>query len=194
MAEREDHPDVTTLLHAVGTGDKEAEIHLFEMVYDELRHMAAPLMFAQPPNHTLQPTALVHESFLRLIKGGTLGSARSRGYFFGAAAQAMRQVLVEHARAKKAAKRGGTAERVPLDEALETALSELAAQKIDMLALDAALVDLARIDPRKHDVVSLRFFGGLTNAEIAECLEVSLRTVEKEAKAAKAWLRAVLSE
>ena len=147
--------------------------------------MAAGLMRRERPDHTLQPTALVNEVFVRLLGRDALGGVPNRAYFFGAAAQAMRQVLVDHARQRQAAKRGGGRDRVPLDEVLDHFEQQ---QRLDVLALDEALADLARLNERHAQVVTLRFFGGLSVEETAEVLRVSPITVMREWKSAKAWL------
>ncbi len=180
--------DVTIIINAIGEGDEGAEIKLIDLVYKELHRIAEPMMRGQPSGHTLQATALVHESFLRLLRGDTLKNPRSRGYFFGAAARAMRQVLVDHARKKKAIKRGGDMVRQSLDMAVD----DLAVDQLDIIALDDALLKLAKIDKKKHDILSLRFFGGLTHTEIAACMDISLRSVEDGFRAAKKWLRVVI--
>ncbi len=180
--------DVTTLLASIRAGNEEAKSKLVALVYQELRRIAGPMMRNERADHTLQATALVHESLLRLLKGEALRGAHNRGYFFGAAAQAMRQVLVDHARSRATAKRGGGRMRVPLDDMLET----LEQRSMDVLALDEALTELEKIDARKHQIVSLRFFGGLAIKEIAELMDVSVGTVENDLRIARGWLRGVL--
>lgn len=176
----------TEALSAAQTGDAAARARLVEVVYEELRRVAGGMMKRERPDHTLQPTALVNESLLRLLEGNNLGNVRDRAYFFAAAAQAMRRVLVDHARAKYAAKRGGVAGRVPLDDAL--ALFEQ--QNMSVLDLDTALDELKNLDERQYQVVMLRFFGGLAVPDVAEQLEVSVGTVENDFRIARAWLRA----
>jgi len=175
--------DLTTILRRVADGDPAARSELFDRAYRELHDQAARLMRNQVPSHTLQPTALVHETFLRLARAQ--GSAwADRTHFLAVAARAMRSVLVDHARGKGRAKRGGDRAAVPLDR-LQLAVEE---RGIDPLVLDEALRDLAGRDERAARVVELRFFGGLTMPEIAEHLGVATRTVEREWELARAWL------
>jgi RNA polymerase sigma-70 factor (ECF subfamily) len=160
------------------------EDQLVRAIYDELRRVAARLMHRERPDHTLQPSALVHEALLRLLDGDALADVPNRRYLFSAAAQAMRQVLVDHARRRHAAKRLGGRIRLPLDEAL-VAFEE---RGLDVVALHDALDQLARSNPRQAQVVTLRFFGGLSVPEVAETLEVSDTTVEGDWRFARAWL------
>jgi RNA polymerase sigma factor (TIGR02999 family) len=176
----------TEVLSDVRGGSAGARERLFSLVYEELRRVAGGLMRRERPDHTLQPTALVNESLLRLLDGDTLENVRDRAYFFAAAAQAMRRVLVDHARAKYAAKRGGEAEKLPLDEAV--ALFEQ--QNMSVLDLDEALEELRALDERQYQVVMLRYFGGLAVPEVAAQLDVSVGTVENDFRIARAWLRA----
>ena len=178
--------EITRLLGRIDAGDAAAKEELVAVAYDELRGQAGRLMRNERPEHTLQPTALVHEAAIKLLNESNLGGAESRGLFFWAMARAMRQVLVEHARARKAQRRGGDARRVPLDFTLAQVE---AAAAVDLLALDEVLVQLAALDERKYNVVMLRFFGGMELAEIAEHLGVSLSTVNKDWQFARAWLR-----
>jgi len=182
--------EVTTLLDEVRAGHPSARSRLVELVYDELRRRAADLLRRERPGHTLQPTALVHEALLRLLSPQALGSTRDRAHFLAAAARAMRQVLVDHARRRAADKRGGGQEVLPLDEALDY----LAEQKLDVLAVHEALTELAGLSERQSQVVELRFFGGYTVEEIAELLEVSVSTVESDFRKATAFLRSRLVE
>jgi RNA polymerase sigma-70 factor, ECF subfamily len=149
-------------------------------VYEELRRLAGAYFRSQPANHTLQPTALVHEAFLRLARSNTF---ESREHFFAVAATAMRQVLASHARKRRALKRGGDQTQVTL-----TGLQLPDAKTIDTVALDDALAELERLSPRQARIVVCRFFGGLTLPEIARALDVSLTTTEKEWRRARAWL------
>ncbi len=174
--------NVSRLLRAVGQDRAGAGDRLFELVYDELKGIAHSKMKGERPGHTLQTTALVNEAYLRLVSGGSPGW-KSRGYFFNAAAEAMRRILVERARRVRAAKRGSDPQRVPLDE--EPAGIELPA---DVLELDLALDGLEQHDARKARVVKLRYFVGLTVEETAELLGVSPSTVDKDWRLAKAWL------
>ena len=180
--------EVTTVLADIRSGSADAKNRLVELVYEELRRLAYQVMRKERPDHTLQPTALVHEALLRLLGGETLCSAPNRAYFFAAAAHAMRQVLVDHARRRAASKRGGDYERVTLDGVL----GSLEQQNMDVLALDTALDELATWHERQSKVVVLRFFGGLTMPQIAQQLEVAVGTVENDWRIAKAWLRGQL--
>jgi RNA polymerase sigma-70 factor (ECF subfamily) len=176
--------DLTAILGEVRDGRDDATERLVRAIYDELRRIAGGLMRREGPGHTLQPSALVHEALLRLLDGDALADVPNRRYLFSAAAQAMRQVLVDHARRRHAAKRLGGRTRLPLDEAL-VAFEE---QGLDVVALHDALDPLARSNPRQAQVVTLRFFGGLSVPEVAETLEVSDTTVEGDWRFARAWL------
>ncbi len=178
--------EITQLLQRMDADDETAMSRLVELVYDELRTMAADLMRQERGNHTLQPTALVHEAAVRLLSDETLSKARSRAYFFWAASRAMRQALVDHARAHRAQRRGGGRQRLPLDVVVESVEQS---QGVDLLVLDESLRRLESLDRRKCDVVTLRFFGGLEMQEIAQHLDVSLSSVEKDWHFARAWLR-----
>ena len=173
---------VTTILDAVGSGDAAAAKQLFPLVYDELRQIAAQFMRNQPRAHTLSATALVHEVYLRLVDERT--TWRGRGHFFAVAAKAMRSILVDHARAKHAEKRGGKAERVPLDDAV----AWFEERSLDLIALDEALDRLATQDARKSQVVELRFFAGLSIEDVSRALDLSHATIEREWAMARAWL------
>jgi RNA polymerase sigma factor (TIGR02999 family) len=181
---------ITALLSSAQSGDSAAAERLIELVYAELHRLAGGLMRHERRGHTLQTTVLVHEAIARLLDQGALQDARSRAYFFGAAAQAMRQVLVEHARARGALKRGGAYARVPLDALLDAYEDRHA----PILLMDSLLDDLAGRSPRQAQVVVLRTFGGFTMREISEHLGVSLSTVEADWRVARAWLRAQVSE
>lgn len=157
---------------------------LLPLVYDELRRIAAGFLRHERRDHTLQPTALVNEAYLRLL-GQRSVDWQNRAQFLGIAAQAMRRVLVDHARARAAGKRGGPQTRVTLDEVHAVSPGE----DVDVLALDEALEELAEFDARLARVVELRFFGGLTNPEVAEALGISVATVDRERATAVAWLR-----
>ena len=176
----------TELLQRMQDGDSEAGERVFSVVYSELRAQARRMM-GGGEGDTLQPTAVVNEAWIKLAAGQG-ADWQSRDHFLGFAARAMRSILVDYARAKKAAKRGGRAERVELDEALR-AYEERA---IDLLALDEALERLSGADPVLARLVELRFFGGLTIAETARVLEVSTPTVERGWRAARSWLRSEL--
>jgi RNA polymerase sigma factor (TIGR02999 family) len=175
--------DVTRLLQAADQGDPKAAEQLLPLLYDELRRLAAYKMAREAPGQTLQPTALVHEAWLRLA-GPANQEWQNRGHFFGAAAEAMRRILVERARRKQRQKRGGGVERAEFEE------PEIAAPMPDddLLVLDEALNQLSAIDPRGAEVVKLCFFVGLTQQEVAKELGTSLSTVERTWSFARAWL------
>ena len=175
---------ITQLLAAAEAGEPGARDHLLDLVYDELRRMACERMRRERRDHTLQPTALVHEAYLRLL-GPTSPHWDSRAHFFAAAAEAMRRVLVEAARARAAVKRGGNTLRVTLGDV--AARKELAPE--ELLDLDRALARLETLDPAMAQVVKLRYFTGLSAAETARVLGTSLRSVERQWAAARAWLQ-----
>lgn len=177
--------DITMLLARARQGDSQAASTLIEVTYPELRRLAASYLRRERPDHTLQPTALVHETYLRL--GGQISDAENRRHFMGIAAYLMRQVLVEHARALKALKRHGA--KVSIDNDLPMATPE----QTDVIALDAALGKLAAIDERQSRVVELRYFGGLTIAEAASVLGVSEKTVKRDWELARVWLHREIS-
>jgi RNA polymerase sigma factor (TIGR02999 family) len=179
-----DAPSFTELLRRGGQGDKAATDQVMPLVYQELRRLAASYLRAQSPGHTLQPTALVHEAYLRLVARAS-ADWNDRAHFFNLAAGIMRQVLVDHARAKVAAKRGGASAKVEFNDTLNYSDEKAA----DLVALDNALQGLAAFDERKARVVELRYFGGLTVEEIAGTLGVSVATVGRETRYAEAWLR-----
>ena len=180
---------ITQLLIAWSDGRREALENLVPLVYEDLRRMAAGYMQREPPGHPLQPTALVHEAYVRLIDQRQV-KWRNRAHFFGVAAGMMRRILVDQARLRRAEKRGGGWERVTLvgDEAAAEGLSE-----VDVLALHESLERLAAFDPQQERIVELRYFGGLTIEEAAEVVGISAATVVREWTIAKAWLRAELS-
>jgi RNA polymerase sigma factor (TIGR02999 family) len=174
---------ITAMLDALEVGDVQAAGELFSRVYQELRRLAAWRMAAEAPGHTLQPTALVHEAWLRLF-GGKTPHWNNRAHFFEAAGKAMRRILVESARRKKRLKRGGQLERVEMDEAnLSCPMPDQ-----DLLALNEALDRLGEADPRAVEVVNLCFFVGLTHEQAARELGVSLSTIERTWAFARAWL------
>jgi len=178
--------DVTQLLRAWSLGDVEAGERALLLVYQELKRQAARYLRRERGDHTLRPTALVHEAYLRLV--GQPGVAwQNRGQFFGVAAQMMRRVLVDHARARARGKRAGGWRRVSLEEAGEAA-HPAAALDVDLLALDAALGELAQLDPERARLVELRFFAGLSIEDTARLLGVSPSTVTRDWRMAKAWL------
>jgi RNA polymerase sigma factor (TIGR02999 family) len=180
---------VTDLLQAWAAGDEGALDALLPLVYDDLRRQARRYMRAQPSGHTLQTTALVHEAYLRLF-GQSAVEWKGRAHFFGVAAKAMRSILVDHARARIAAKRGGASRAVTLEDAGGIAGPQVG---VDVLALHDALERLAEVDGRKSQLVELRYFGGLGIDEAAAVLGVSPATVKREWTTARAWLRRELS-
>ena len=175
--------EVTRLLHEISGGDASAVERLVPLIYAELRQIAERAMRHERSDHTLQPTALVHEAFLRLVGKPDL-SWESRAHFLNIAAQAMRRVLLMHARERRAAKRGGGLERVTLDDQLGSA-----ERGVDLIGLDESLERLALIFPRKARVVELRFFAGLSVEETAKVLAISTATVKREWDFARAWIR-----
>jgi RNA polymerase sigma factor (TIGR02999 family) len=181
-------PDVTALLRAWSGGDAAARDRLMPLVYDELRRRAAAYLRRERRDQTLQPTALVHEAYLRLVDQNR-AVWQNRAQFLGVASQMMRRILVDRARAKRMAKRSGRWDRVTLDESA-------AAQQptdVDVLDLDAALTRLATFDPRKSQIAEMRFFGGLSLQEASHALGLSMATVERDWQAARAWLFKELS-
>lgn len=176
-------PDITQLLLAVSENNDDAREKLLTAVYDELHAMASRRMASESPDHTLQPTALINEAYPQLMSGS--GTWRDRRHFLGAAAEAMRRVLVDHARRKQRIKRGGGAGKLRLDEELVFVEDD----SEELLALHRSLEKLESIDALRADVVKLKFFAGLSNGEIAEALKLSLRTVERHWTFAKTWLR-----
>ena len=171
-------------------GDPHAAADLLPLVYDELRRLAAARLAAEPSGNTLQPTALVHEAYLRLVGSPDGDHWNHRGHFFAAAAEAIRRILVENARRKKRHKHGGERRRL----SLEAAESLVQAPSEDLPALDEALTRLAAHDPIKAEVVKLRFFAGLTMPEIAQALDISLATAERYWTYARLWLYAELTD
>jgi RNA polymerase sigma factor (TIGR02999 family) len=175
--------DVTRLLKAWANRSPSALDELTPLVYAELRRLAQSYLRREAPGHTLQPTALVHEAFLRMV-GRRAPDCENRSAFYGVAARVMRQILVDHARTRHALKRGGHAVTLSLEEDVIVTRE----REIDLVALDEALERLAAIDARKSKVVELRFFGGLSVEEITEVLHISEKTVRREWQFAKAWL------
>jgi RNA polymerase sigma factor (TIGR02999 family) len=178
-------PDVTRLLDAAAGGDPRAAAELLPLVYDELRKLAAARLADERPGQTLQPTALVHEAYLRLVGQDGDSHWKGRGHFFAAAAEAMRRILIESARHKQSRKAGGGLRRVDLDAAAPS----VAGIDIDLIALDAALEKLERKDPRKAQLVKLRFFAGLTVDQAAQVLSISPSTADEDWAYARAWLK-----
>lgn len=181
--------EVSQLLHAWANGDQSALDRLMPLVYEELRQMASRYMHRQSPGHTLQTTALIHEAYLRLVNQKE-ARWQNRAHFFGVAAKAMRHILVDYARTRQAAKRGGETRKVSLNEAALVA----ADQAEEIVALDLALERLATVDYRKCQVVELRYFGGLSVEETAEVLKVSAETVMRDWRLARTWLLRELSK
>lgn len=179
----------TALLLASASGDQQAREQVLPLIYDELRRLAASYLRRERPDHTLQPTALVHEAYIRLIDQRQVDWS-NRAQFIGLAAVMMRRILVNHARDRIAAKRGGSAERVPLTIVAE----QLGAPEVDLLGLDEALDRLAALDGRKSQIVELKFFGGLTMDEIAATVGVSRATVERDWTFARAWLYRAIAD
>jgi RNA polymerase sigma factor (TIGR02999 family) len=192
--------EVTRILSAIEQGDPQAAAQLLPLVYDELRKLAAQKLAQEKPGQTLQPTALVHEAYIRLVTPPKSASCEEqdqeklpwtgRGHFFAAAAEAMRRILIEQARRKRRDKHGGGLRRLDLDEGL--AAPQATADK--MLALDEALSRLEQADPAAAKLVKLRYFAGLTMPQAAEVLGVSLRTAERNWTYARSWLHRELSE
>jgi RNA polymerase sigma factor (TIGR02999 family) len=188
-----DGPDlapVTVLLHNWRQGDKAALGQIAEIVERELRRLAAAYLRRERPGHTLQPTALVNEAFIRLVAQNARQSWESRCHFVAIAAQHMRQILVDYARRRRAAKRGSGVTMISLDDARAASNP----RSIDLLALDEALRKLADVDPRKASAMEMKFFGGLEMAEIAAVLGISVKTVEKDVRLGAAWLRSALTD
>jgi len=184
-------PDVTRLVDAAAAGDPQAAAELLPLAYDELRRLAAHRLAGEKAGHTLQPTALVHEAYLRLVGGSEPRDWSGRGHFFAAAAEAMRRILVESARRKQRVRHGGDRDRVQLDDVAVPAADDRAT---DLLALDEALTAFAREEPAKAELVKLRYFAGLTLEEAAACLGISLATAKRHWAFARAWLYAALTD
>lgn len=188
MAETDNH-DITHLLIEWSNGNQAVQAQLIESVYQELHKLASSYLRRERPDHTLQPTALVHEAYLILIDQKRV-QWQNRTHFFGIAAQIMRRILVDYARSQKAAKRGGEHLTVALEEAFGVAHPT---KNVDLLALDTALQQLETFDPQQAQIVELRYFAGLKTDETAEVLGISLATVGREWSMAKAWLYRELS-
>jgi RNA polymerase sigma factor (TIGR02999 family) len=181
--------EATQILSALCAGDSSRVDRLMEIVYDELHAVADGFLKRENPNHTLQPTALVHEAYLKLLRQREV-DWQSRSHFLAVGAQAMRRILVDHARAKKRDKRGGKWNRVELKDRLKISTK----RSEDVLALDRALTKLAELHPQQAQIVEMRFFGGMTIAEIAAALGMSKRTAERHWTMVRAWLRRELDE
>jgi len=175
--------ELTALLRAWGRGDLHARDELLPLVYEELRRRAAAYLRRERADHTLQPTALIHEAYLRLV-GQQRVAWQNRAHFFGVAAQMMRRILIDHARAQRAAKRPAAAMKVTLDERM----GQSEPMDCDLLLLNQALNELTAFDPRQGQIVELRYFGGLAEHEVAEVLAISRSTVTREWQTARAWL------
>ncbi|MFQ5738995.1 MAG: sigma-70 family RNA polymerase sigma factor [Acidobacteriota bacterium] len=181
--------DITQLLDQLHRGNEGARSQLIPLVYQELHRIASRYMLGERPGHTLQTTALVHEAYLRLLGGADRVEWRNRVHFFAVAATLMRRVLVDYARSRGSIKRGGDHQRVDFEAA-----ATLTQERLDeVLAVDEALSRLSEWAPRQSHMVELRFFGGLTFEEIAEALDVSVRTLKRDWRLARSWLRAQLS-
>ena len=181
--------EVTKILHDWNDGDAEAPARLIPLVYQELRSLARNYLARERGDHTLQATALVHEAYLRLAADAGM-DWKDRAHFYGVAARLMRQILVDHARAHNAEKRGGLQTKITLDEARELPHQDT----VEIVALDSALENFAQTYPRKSQVVELKFFGGLDAKEIAEVLQVSEKTVLRDWTFAKLWLCRALTQ
>jgi RNA polymerase sigma factor (TIGR02999 family) len=179
--------NVTKLLKDWEKGDRTALDEMLPMVYSELKRLASYYLSQERTGHTLQTTALVHEAYMRLVDQQNV-NWRNRAHFLGIAAEMMRRILVNHARDRAAAKRGGGAKRISL-----SMVSDSEEPDMDLIALDQALTELATIDLRKSRIVELKFFGGLTTEETAEVMNISHATVEKDWKMARAWLYRAVS-
>lgn len=180
--------DVTGLLLRWGGGDARAFDELAPLVYEELRRLARSHLRRERPGHTLQSTALVHEAYLRMVDQQSV-NWQNRSHFYGIAAQMIRRILVDHARARHTHKRGDAAPKITLDEAIGAAQG----RDLDLVALDDALQALAEIDPRQSRIVELRYFAGLSIEETAEVLQISPATVKRDWTAARAWLKRELT-
>jgi RNA polymerase sigma factor (TIGR02999 family) len=188
--EGEPRRDLTLILGRARTGDDQAKDELINLIYNELRQVASRLMRSERADHTLPPTAVVHEAVIRLLGDAVFDTARDRSYLFAAAARAMREVLIEHARRRSADRRGGGKRRVPLDHVVDY----FEDQGVDVVAVHEALDRLAELNERQGQVMTLRYFGGLTVPEVAAALGVSVVTVERDWRLARAWLRSQLRE
>jgi len=176
--------EVTQLLADLCRGKQEVAPQLIPLVYEELRRLARHFMRLEGPGHTLQTTALIHEAYLRLVEQRET-TWQNRAHFFAVAAQSMRRILVDHARASQTAKRGGNAEIISLDEEPIGFSQEKSGE---LIALDEALTRLADLSPRQTQIIELRFFGGLSVEETAEVLQIAPRTVKRDWRVARAWL------
>lgn len=176
-------PNVTALLNKISEGDQNAPEKLLEVVYEELRKLAYSYFKNENPSHTLQPTALVHEAYIRLIDWKNV-SWENRAQFFSVAAKVMRNILIDHARQKKTEKHGGNFEKIVLDETISFSNT----REINLLDLDEALQELEQLNERQARIIELKFFTGLTNEETAKTLQVSEMTIKRDWNFAKTWL------
>jgi RNA polymerase sigma-70 factor, ECF subfamily len=179
---------LTVILSRARAGDERARGELIVLVYEELRQVASRLMRQERAGHTLSPTAVVHEAVIRLLGEAVFDRAADRSFLFASAARAMREVLIDHARSRGAARRGGGMRRVPLDAVVDY----FEAQGLDIVAVHEALDRLATLDGRQAQVMTLRYFGGMTVAEVASALGVSVATTEQDWRLARAWLASQL--
>lgn len=186
---KEGTPNITEMLREWSDGEAGVIDELLPHIYNELHRQAAAYMRRERPDHTLQTTALVHEAYLKMVDQREV-HWRSRGHFFALAAQAMRRILVDHAKSRRREKRGGAGEDVPLDEAFLTAADEAS---VDILALDEALSRLAAFDPQQERIVEMRYFAGLSLEETAAALGISRATAARDWTVAKAWLHRELT-
>ena len=184
MMSKEPPHEITRMLLELTDGNEEVVNQILPHIYDELRRLASSYLRRERSNHTLQPTALVHEAYMKLIDQSRV-KWQNRAHFFGIAAQVMRRILMDHARKHTAEKRGGEAELLPIEEEILIVSHDKSAE---LIALDDALQQLAEMDERKAKIVELRYFGGLSIEETAEVLGVSVPTVNREWRMAKAWL------
>jgi RNA polymerase sigma factor (TIGR02999 family) len=180
--------EVTRVLSAIEAGDPQAAEQLLPLVYDELRRLAAKRLAGEGPGHTLQPTALVHEAYLKLVGADPQQPWNGRVHFFAAAAEAMRRILIDHARRKHRARRGGGKKRVELGDMDDIEMVSERGQVDELLAVDEALTRLAVADPRRAELVRLRYFAGLTLEQAAELLGISRATADRHWAFARAWL------
>jgi RNA polymerase sigma factor (TIGR02999 family) len=182
--ESEPRQRLTLILGRARTGDEHAREELISLVYDELRRVASRLMRRERTDHTLSPTAVVHEAVIRLLGESVFDKAEDRNFLFASAARAMREVLIDHARTRGARRRGGGRRRVPLDSVVDY----FEEQRVDVIAVHEALDRLAELNQRQSQVMTLRYFGGLTVPETATALGVSVVTIERDWRLARAWL------
>lgn len=182
--------EISRILQDWSDGRKDASGELMPLVYDELRRQAARYLRRERPGHTLQTTALIHETYLKLIDQQNV-DWQNRAHFYGIAAQAMKRILLDYAKARHREKRGGEAENFPLDEARFVVSDE---KGVDLIALDEALTRLAGLDARQAGIVELKFFAGLSIEDIAETLQISPATVKREWNSAKAWLHSEITK